>query len=420
MKRWLRVLAPIAVVAIVAAACGDDDDTTSSATTAAGGSATTAAAGGTATTAGGAATPASPGAAGTAKCSGVTIAFFGAQTGSAANLGLNESRAAELAIKDFNAKNKDCQVGYKAYDSEGSPDKAPALAQQIAEDKAVVAVVGPAFSGESKAADPIFDAAGVPIITPSASNPGLAKNNWKIFHRAIANDDFQGPGIASYITGTLKAKTVAIIDDNSEYGQGLAKIVADTVPKSGATVAVTDHIDPKAQDYSATVTKVKSANVDAVMYGGYYAEAGRLAKQLKDGGVTAKFISGDGSADPGFIEAAGPAAAEGAILTAAALYTPDGYKGGADFGTRFKASSGNDTGLYSAEGYDAANFFLAAIAAGKVTRSDINAYVSSQSFDGITKTFKFDSTGELGGDKPIFANVVKGGKLVGQGAIPSS
>ncbi len=394
MKKWFRLLVPIAAVALLAAACGDDDDDVATTDE-----------------------TAAPAAAGVVCADPLTIAFFGAQTGDAANLGLNESRGAELAINEFNAANPACQIGYKAFDSQGNPDNAPALAQQAVDEAAIVAIVGPAFSGESRTANPIFEAAGLPIVTPSASAPDLSTLGWTIFHRLIANDDSQGPAIAAHIAGELAAAKVAVIDDNSEYGLSLAEIVAGELEAAGVEVTVTDHVDPASQDFSATVTKVKDAGVDVVMYGGYYAEAGRLRKQLVDGGVTAGFISGDGSLDPGFIEAAGAEAAEGAILTAAAFFSPDGYTGGADFGAKFLADSGSAPGLYSAEGYDGANLILAAITAGNTTREAINTFLSTASFQGITKTFKFLPNGELDGPAAIYATVVEGGVLVGAGQI---
>src|SRR5205823_327990 len=106
--------------------------------------------------------------------------------------------------------------------------------------------------------------------------------------------------ISDYITKKLSVKKMAFIDDNSEYGKGLADGTAKIMTGAGVTASVTDHVDPKSQDFSAAVNKVKAANVDAVFYGGYYSEAGRLKKQLSDAGVKATFISGDGSLDAGF------------------------------------------------------------------------------------------------------------------------
>jgi branched-chain amino acid transport system substrate-binding protein len=345
------------------------------------------------------------------KCpANLTLGFIGALTGNnSPQLGINEANGTQLAIDQHNTAHADCKVAYKAFDTQGDPAQAPGQAQVAINDKNVVALIGPAFSGESKQADPIFNEAGLPIITASATNPSLAGNGWKIFHRAVANDDAQGPAIAKYVTGTLKAKAVAVIDDASEYGKGLGDIVRQKVKDAGATVAVSDSID-KSHNYPTTVTKVKAANADVVVFGGYYQEAGPLAKQLKDAGVTAPFISGDGSLDAGFVTAAGNAGAEGAYLTAPAAYaltSPETQS----FVSAYKAKFNTDPALYSGEAYDAANHILAAIDAGKTTRATINDYISTTSYKGLLKTYAYDDKGELKGDPVILVHKVVSGKI---------
>ncbi len=386
-------------LSLFAAACGDDSDS-SSATTG----------GGAATTGGGAATTGGGGEGGV-KCEGLALGFFGALTGDAANLGVNIEQGAELAVDQFNSTNPDCQVELKKFDSQGSPDQAPALAKQAIDDDSIVGIIGPAFSGESKVANPLFDEAGLGIITPSATNPGLAEQGWKIFHRGLGNDAAQGPAAALYIDTTLKAEKVFVLDDASEYGKGLADQVNEAL---GAKVVGTDTIDPAATDFSATVTKVKDAAPDAVFFGGYYAAAGLLSKQLRDGGVTATFVFGDGVLDPGYIEAGG-AATEGAIITCPCAPI-DKIEGGADYASAYEDAFGVAPGTYSAEAYDAAGFFLAGIASGTQDRDSLNTYVSTESYAGITKTLKFDSTGEVA-DVAIYASTVKDGKIESVGLI---
>ena len=327
-----------------------------------------------------------------AGCKSLTIAFFGAQTGDAGNLGVNISQGAKLAVQQFNAKKPAVKVLFKAFDSQGDPAQAPALAQKAIKDACIVGIVGPAFSGESAVANPIFNRVGLPIITPSATNPALSTNGWKIFHRAVATDALQGAAAVKYIKTTLKGTKVAVIDDASDYGKGLADIVASGL---GSGVVARESIDPKAQDFSSTVTKVKASGATVVYYGGYYAEAGRLAKQLKDGGITAKFVSDDGALDPGFFTAAGPAGA-GAIVTAPTAPVTD-IKGGPAYAAAYKKAFKQDSGTYSAEAYDCANFLLAAIKAGNTSRATIQKHVSTKSFVGLTKTLKFGATGELSG-----------------------
>ncbi len=327
-----------------------------------------------------------------AGCKSLTIAFFGAQTGDAGNLGVNISQGAKLAVMQYNAKKPKVKVAFKAFDSQGDPAQAPALAQAAIKNPCIVGIVGPAFSGESAVADPIFNRVGLTTITPSATNPPLSTNGWKVFHRAVATDALQGAAAAKYIKTKFRKAKIAVIDDASDYGKGLADIVAKAL---GASVVDRESIDPKAQDFSSTVTKAKASGATVVYYGGYYDAAGRLAKQLKDGGVNAKFISDDGTLDPGFVAAAGAAAA-GAIVTAPTAPVAN-IKGGPAYAAAYKKAFGEASGTYSAEAFDCANFFLAAIKAGKTTRPAIQKYVSRAAYHGITKTLKFNAKGELSG-----------------------
>src|SRR6185437_4323217 len=154
----------------------------------------------------------------------VTIGFFGAQTGPNAQLGINISNGIELALEQHNAKSGVTQVKLIKYDTQGDPTQATNQAKKAVTDK-VAAIIGPAFSGESKTADPIFEEAGIPNVSPSATAVALGQNGWKFWHRVLANDDVQGPGDADFIAKTLNAKTVAVIDDQSEYGKGLGDAV---------------------------------------------------------------------------------------------------------------------------------------------------------------------------------------------------
>jgi branched-chain amino acid transport system substrate-binding protein len=352
-------------------------------------------------------------------CSGLAIGFFGALTGDSANLGINERNGAKLAIQQFNTANPNCQVQLKEFDSAGDPAQAPALAQKAVQDNAVVALVGPAFSGESKVADPIFDEAGLPLITASATNPSLSTHGWKVFHRAVGNDNSQGPAAAKYMIDTVKAKKIAVLDDASEYGKGIADIVRTKVKDGGATVADSESIDPKGTDFSSSVTKIKAAGADAVFFGGYYQAAGVLAKQLKDGGVNATFVAPDGSNDKGFVSAAGNAA-EGAILLAPAAPIAQ-VQGGDKFQSDYKAAIGSDIGLYSVEAYDAANAELEAIKNGSTTRKAINDYLNTKlDYKGLSKTLKFDDKGELAGAVTIYAYQVKSGVITGLTAVAAS
>jgi branched-chain amino acid transport system substrate-binding protein len=388
-RPW-RAFALVAILAIVAAACGDD------------------AGSGGGDGAGG----------GQQAAKNVAIGFFGAQTGDNAQLGINISNAVKLAVDEHNKKGG-TQVELKIYDTQGDPAQAPGQANKAITE--VVAIIGPAFSGESRAADPTFEAAKIPFVSPSATNTQLSANGWQYFYRVLANDGVQGPAVADYIAKKLQAKNVAVIDDASEYGKGLADEVRSKLKGAGVKLVVGDSgesVDPRAPDYSSTVNKVKGASADAIFYGGYYAEAAKLVKQLRDGGVTATFVSGDGSLDQGLIDGAGPAA-EGAIATcpcfAGDLSASDDQAAKA-FNDAYQAAYNTAPATYSTEGYDAANAVLKAIEAGKTTGADINAFLKTTDFKGVSKQIKFEPNGEVVAGA-IYAYEIKGGKIVNLGAV---
>jgi branched-chain amino acid transport system substrate-binding protein len=340
----------------------------------------------------------------------LNLGFMGAQTGPNAQLGINISNGVKLALEQHNAKSGVTKVNLITYDTQGDPAQATNQAKKAITDK-VVGIVGPAFSGESKTAVPILEEAGIPNVSPSATAVTLAANGWKTWHRVLANDDVQGPGDADFMAKTLSAKNVAVIDDQSEYGKGLADAVRKQLSTDGVKVAVNDSINPDASSYSSTVNKVKPANVDAVFFGGYYSAAGKLIKQLRDGGVQGTFMSGDGSLDAQVISAAGGTAANGALLSC----TCSSAVGSTDpavqkFATDYKAKYNVDPATYSAEGFDATNAFLQAIDAGKTSTSDINDFVTKIDFKGVSKQIKFTPTGELAGNL-LFVTEVKDGKL---------
>jgi branched-chain amino acid transport system substrate-binding protein len=234
-----------------------------------------------------------------------------------------------------------------------------------------------------------------------------------VFHRVIPDDDVQGNGIADYVTKKLKLKTVAYVDDNSEYGKGLAGGTQKILEGVGVKTAVADHVDPKSQDFSAAVNKVKAANPDGIFYGGYYTEAGRLKKQLSDAGVKGIFISGDGSLDQGFVGAAGAAGAEGAQLTCPCnLATADAPDPLGKFAKDYKAAFNKDPGTYSTEGFDAANIFLKGITSGSTDRKSLLDFINTKlgTFSGISKQIEFAPNGNVKATG-VFIFAIKSGKI---------
>lgn len=345
----------------------------------------------------------------TKKCpKGLSIAFMGALSGENGALGQNMVDGAQIAVNEWNKANKSCQVKIEKFDSQGDPAQATPLAPKVVGNKNIVALIGPGFSGETKATMPVYEAAGLVMITPGATNAKLQTNGWKMFHRILANDDKQAPGVVALIK-KKGFKKVGVIDDASEYGKGLA----DTVRKElGALKVADDTIDAKGTDYSAAVNKMKAAGVDAVFYGGYYAEASNMLKQLRDAGVTATFVAGDGVLDQKFIDNAGAKVAEGALLTATGA--PSNVD--AAFLAKFQAAYKKDPTLYAPEAYDCAKVFLDAFKAGKYSRKDVAAFVKAYNKKGVTKQIKFNEVGEVAGDA-VYAYVVKDGKIAGEGLI---
>ena len=340
---------------------------------------------------------------------GYKIAFFGALTGNSAALGINENNGVKLAVDQYNKANADCKVELVALDSQGSPDQAPALAQKAVDDAKLLGIVGPAYSGESEAANPIFAEAGLVHLTASATRPSLSQQGWKTFFRAVGNDLSQGPAAGSYIKNVLKAEKVYLIDDQSAYGAGLADEVKKVL---GAAIVGEDKVqgEGKQTDFSGTVTKVKNSGATAVFFGGYYQEAGLIRKQLTAAGVTATLVAGDGVNDPAYINSAGQAAAEGTILTCPCAPAAEAR---GTFVADFKALNGTDPGTYSDTAYDAANILLAGVKAGKTTRADMLSFVKGYTGEGVAAKYKFLDNGELDpAEVKVWAFKVQGGQVV--------
>ena len=325
---------------------------------------------------------------------GYKIAYFGALTGSSANLGVNIEQGAELAVVQYNAKHgKDC-ITMQKFDSQGDPAVAPGLARSLVTDAKIIGVVGPPFSGESEAADPIFNDAGIPTITPSATRVSLSTHGWKIFHRAVANDGSQGPAAAAYIKNVLKADKVFVGDDQSAYGAGLADAVKGAL--GSAVVVGTDKTSADGRqpgnDFSGFVQKVIASGATALFYGGYYQNAGLIRKQLTAKGWKGTLVAGDGVDDPGFAAAAGNDAAAGSYVSCPCS---PASKAGGSFVADYKAQWNTDAGTYSDVAYDAANMFLKGLDAGNTTPDKMNTFLSTIQYTGVANTYKFTSVGEL-------------------------
>lgn len=334
---------------------------------------------------------------GSSSCTWV-IGTIGALSGDYASIGVPIEEGVKYAIDQAN-KSGDlaCQLSEDKEDSQGSDVQATPLARQMAQNAELVAVIGPYFSGETLASGPIFDQAGVPFITASATDPSLADQGWTTFFRTVANDADQGPTAAFYIDQALKPSSVVVIDDNSQYGKTLAGVVAS---KLGGIVTGPYHIDPAETDYSAVVAQVKNANPDVVYYGGYTPQAAPLALQLKDAGVNAQFFSDDGSKDPTFGDLAKGAAA--GVLATCPCADPLKIPAAKSFVSGMKSEFNKPPGTYAADAFDAVNLVVEALkkqdsgaSVPDIRTAIVDYFGSVQNFQGLTKSYTFDDTGQV-------------------------
>jgi branched-chain amino acid transport system substrate-binding protein len=349
---------------------------------------------------------ANPAGDGKATCTGVTIAFVGAESGPNAQLGINEYLGAQLAVNKHNAANPGCQVGYKKFDTAGDPVQAPGVVTQVVNTKDIIGVVGLPFSGESKATGGIFQSAGLAHITPSATNPALTANGWTTFFRALGNDNVQGPAAASFMTGKLHAKKVCLVQDDSAYGIGIAATTTTALGSANDT-ACGDKVTTGQKDFSSTVSKIIAAKPDAVFYAGYYAEGAPFDQQLVNRGYSGIFVGPDGTKDTAFVKQAGSASSNAYFVCPCVPgeLIPSFVK---DYGPLV---GGAAPGAYSLEGYDAATVLLKGIDAKNSDRAGILNFVKNYNGDGLSKHLQWQPNGELL-QSTVYGYKVQGDKIV--------
>jgi len=333
------------------------------------------------------AAPVDPAGDGKATCEPVTIAMAGALNGPDAALGINIKDGLQLALDKHNAANPGCQIGLKTFDTEGDPQKATAIAPQIVDDASIIGLVGPAFSGETKATGGVFDQAGLVAATASATNVTLSEQGWKTFLRGLANDGVQGPSVANYLKNTLGYKKICVVDDSTDYGTGLAKAIRGTLGPV-ADEACNISVKKGDKDFSAAVTQVNGQSPDAVFYSGYYAEAAPFVQQLRDAGFTGTFASGDGTKDPEFVKAAGQASKDAVLSCPCGPASPE-------FAAEYTAKFGQAPGTYSTEAYDLGTILAKGIDSGAVTREALLAFARAYEGQGVARKYQWTDTGEL-------------------------
>jgi branched-chain amino acid transport system substrate-binding protein len=329
-----------------------------------------------------------------------TIGFIGALSGANAQLGINEKQGATLAIDQANSSGKyKFKLALDPQDSEGDPAKAPAAATALISNPQVLAVIGPAFSGESLAVNKSFCAATppVPIVTASASNATLQNQGWACWHRIIANDNVEGGQGADWLART-GAKKVFVLNDLSAYGKGVADTMAAELKAKGVAVVAQGADANSTTNYAPIAQQIVASGADAMFYGGYDAAAAQLAKALQAAGWKGRSVSGNGSLDTTFTKNAGPAG-DNWYFTCGCQDSSKAPQSAA-FVTAYKQAFNEDPSTYSPEAYDAANLFISVIntivsSGGTVSRDTIMAGLKTADYKGITAEIKFEANGEV-------------------------
>jgi branched-chain amino acid transport system substrate-binding protein len=350
------------------------------------------------------------------------LGFVGALSGDYAQLGINEKQGAQLAIDQAMSSGKyDFKVVLDAKDSQGDPTQAKPGAADLIADPDVVAVIGPAFSGESEAVNPDFCAATppMPTVTPSASKGTLQTHGWACWHRIIPNDNVEGSQGADWLART-GAKKVFVLDDASPYGQGVSQTMAKELRAKGVTVQTGSVPATTTKNYDPIANTIVNSGADAMFYGGYDANTALLAKSLKGAGFKGREVTGNGSKDSTFTKNAG-AAGNGWYFTCGCQDATTAAPA-KQFAADYKAKWGEDPSTYSPEAYDAANLLMDAMskaeASGSITRQSVLTALNAEDFQGITTTIKFQSNGEV-----VPSNLIvnlfqqKNGQIVGLGNI---
>jgi branched-chain amino acid transport system substrate-binding protein len=341
----------------------------------------------------------------------VNIGHVAPLTGGIAHLGKDNENGARLAIEEANAAKtqidgKPVNFVMIGEDDQADPKVGTTVAQKLVDAK-VVGVVGHLNSGTSIPASTIYNQAGIPVISGSATNPKLTEQGYKNQFRVVGRDDQQGPAIASYLATNAKPKTVAVIDDATAYGAGLADEVEKTLKAAGVNVLPREKGTDKTTDWKAVLTKVRGRNPDAVFYGGMDATGGPLLKQGRELGFKAVFAFGDGACTDKMKELAGDAS-ENLLCSQAGIPPQAASK---KFLENYKAKFNVDPILYSPFTYDAANLLIDAMK--KANSTDPAKYLpvlQKIAFSGATGKIEFDDKGDRK-DAEITIFTMKGGKL---------
>ena len=345
----------------------------------------------------------------------VKLAHVGPLSGGIAHLGKDNENGFKLAIEDLNAKGV-MIGGQKATftmvteDDGADPKQGTAAAQKVVDAK-VNGVIGHLNSGTSIPASKIYSDAGIPQISPSATNPKYTEQGFKTTFRVVANDKQLGGTLGTYAVKTLKGKSIAVISDKTAYGDGVAEEFAKGVKKAGGKTLPMEFTNDKATDFNAILTKIKGKKPDIVFFGGMDAVAGPMMQQMKSLGIKAKFMGGDGICSEGLVKLAGDGMSDGQVVCAEAGGVTGGKKKGMDdFKARFKTKFNADVQVYAPYVYDSVMVMVEAMKkAGSAEPAKYLPALSTVKYEGVTGTISFDKKGDINnGSLTLFT--YKGGK----------
>jgi branched-chain amino acid transport system substrate-binding protein len=331
----------------------------------------------------------------------IKIGHVGPVSGNIAHLGKDNENGAKMAIEELNAQGvtiggKKVKFELLAEDDAADPKQGTAAAQKLVDAK-VAGVIGHLNSGTTIPASKIYHDAGIPQISPSATNPKYTQQGFKTAFRVVANDGQLGGTLGRYASKELKAKNVAVIDDRTAYGQGVAEEFVKAAKASGAKVVAQQYTNNQATDFQAILTAVKAAKPDVVFYGGMDAQAGPLLRQMKQLGITAKLMGGDGICTEKLPELAGDGMSDGRVVCAeAGGITKDFEKGMADWRAAYEKKYGVKVLLYAPYVYDAVKVMVEAMK--KANSADPAKYLpelAKVKYRGVTGAIEFDNKGDM-------------------------
>ena len=332
----------------------------------------------------------------------VKIGHVGPISGAIAHLGKDNENGARLAIEELNAKGvtiggKKVKFELVAEDDGADPKQGTAAAQKLVDAK-ISGIIGHLNSGTTIPASKIYSDAGIPQISPSATNPKYTRQGYKTAFRVVADDVHLGGTLGRYAVKDLKGKAIAVIDDRTAYGQGVAEEFEKAVKAAGGTLVGHEFTNDKATDFMPILTTLKAKKPDIIFFGGMDAVGGPMLKQMKSLGINAKFMGGDGICTTELVKLAGDAMADGQVICAEAGGVDGALKKGMDdFGVKYKKRFNDDVKLYAPYVYDAVNVMVDAMQRAK--SSDPAKYLpelaKTSGYKGVTGTIAFDAKGDI-------------------------